>query len=179
MSHAEPYIDGEWSSPEGWDTLEKMARIINTMSQSGVPDEVLQTLYHLLVRRNKQDPGLKDLLEMWEEEKNPQERDEILADIEELLEDIENAPKRPEKKPYIRFDDLEEIKKDIRGFKDQLRDLVDRHGGIGELSKKTGMSQPSLSRFFSSNSMPRRTTLYRIANALELSEKEVSFRWVR
>lgn len=78
----------------------------------------------------------------------------------------------------MRFDGLESIAKNIEGFKKGLRRLVDRNGGINELVKKTGIPQPSLSRFFSSQSMPRRTTLYKIADALGLSEDQIITDWV-
>ncbi len=47
-----------------------------------------------------------------------------------------------------------------------------------EMAKlKTGIPQPSLNRFFDSASMPHRTTLYRIANALEITESKIISKW--
>ncbi len=78
---------------------------------------------------------------------------------------------------YIRFDDLEGIEKNISGFKDSLQLKVDALGGIGELSKKTSIQRPSLSRFFNSTSIPHRTTLLKIARALGMSQVEVQTEW--
>jgi DNA-binding phage protein len=80
---------------------------------------------------------------------------------------------------YIRFDDLNEIAKHIRSFKDQLRLIVSKNGGIKALATLTGIPQPSLSRFFSSNTMPRRVTLLKIARALKLSQIQIATEWSR
>lgn len=123
--------------------------------------------------------GIRDLMEMWFEETDSKERAKIIVDLQESIDDIINAPQKPEERPYLRLEDLEEVKIDIIKFKKQLREAVDRQGGISELARKTGIPQPSLSRFFTSNSMPRRTTLYKIAKALNLPESTISFKWVR
>lgn len=75
------------------------------------------------------------------------------------------------------FDDLAEIANDVMSFKNALRTEVDRWGGITKLAETTGIPQPSLSRFFSSASMPRRTTLFRIAEALQLRESAILSKW--
>ncbi|MFA5583834.1 MAG: helix-turn-helix transcriptional regulator, partial [Bacteriovoracaceae bacterium] len=111
-------------------------------------------------------------------EENQSEKDEIISDLQEEIEDLQSAPKKPTKKPYIKFDDLELIAKDVVKFKQHLKSLVDSWGGVTKLARETGIPQPSLSRFFNSATMPRRTTLYKIANALELSEKEIVSEWV-
>ena len=79
----------------------------------------------------------------------------------------------------MRFDDLEQIAKDIQFFKDNLRIIVEKNGGIKNLSKLTGIPQPSLSRFFNSNAMPRRVTLLKIARALNLSQVQIATEWIR
>jgi DNA-binding phage protein len=122
--------------------------------------------------------GAHDLMVLWSETLSREERDELIADLQDELDIHQELPKKPTKKPYVRFDDLDAIGKNIEGFKKNLRRLVDRHGGITELAKKTGIPQPSLSRFFNSHSMPRRTTLYKIADALGLSENEIITDWV-
>lgn len=50
-------------------------------------------------------------------------------------------------------------------------------GGISKLAELTGIPQPSLSRFFSSNAMPRRSTLLKIAKALNLEGIKVDIMW--
>ncbi len=122
--------------------------------------------------------GTHDLMVLWSEASNSEEKDEILADLQEEIDLRVEAPKKPVRKPYIKYEDLDLVARDVMGFKKKLRIEVDRQGGISVLAKKTGIPQPSLSRFFSSASMPRRTTLYKIANALKLDERSVATEWV-
>jgi DNA-binding phage protein len=68
---------------------------------------------------------------------------------------------------------------DIANFKVKLKDIIDRHGGVVAVSKKIGMPQPSLSRMLNSGTMPRRSTLYKIAKALDLSETDIAGEWIR
>ena len=112
---------------------------------------------------------------MWNDESEQAERDEIIADIQELVEDF--AQKDLVEGAYVRFDDLESISKDIRSFKDSLRAIVDKHGGLTQLAQQIDVPQPSLSRFFNSTSMPRRNTLNKIAKALGLSQVQISTEW--
>jgi DNA-binding phage protein len=42
---------------------------------------------------------------------------------------------------------------------------------------QSGIPQSSLSRLFSSTTMPRRTTLFKIAKALNLPETAIGFKW--
>lgn len=119
--------------------------------------------------------GVYDLFRLWAEEEDPQERDEIIADIQEMIDDC--SQKDLVQTTYIRFDDLESIANNIRGFKDSLRILVDEKCGLSRLAILTGIPQPSLSRFFNSAAMPRRTTLNKIARALNLSQLEIMTPW--
>lgn len=121
--------------------------------------------------------GVRGLMQMWAEEDDSDYRAEIEADIQDMIDDC--AKKGYSEGPYVRFDDLEAIAKDIRAFKDNLRRTVDERGGVTELAARIGMPQSSLSRFFSSASMPRRTTLNRIAGALNLSRVDIATTWTR
>ena len=119
--------------------------------------------------------GVYNLMKMWADESDSDERDEIIADIQGLIDD--STQKEKIEGVYIRFDDLESVAKDIRKFKDNLRVIVDHYGGIGNLAQLTGIPQPSLSRFFSSAAMPRRATLLKIAKALNLSQVQIATEW--
>jgi DNA-binding phage protein len=115
---------------------------------------------------------------LWLEADSEVDRNEVVADIQEEIDIKSEAPKKPLKKPYIKYDDLDAISQDVMKFKNALRKVVDRNGGIGNLAEKSGIPQPSLSRFFASASLPRHTTLYKIAEALNLEEKEILNEWV-
>ncbi len=149
--------------------------ILNEMRRIGLESEFI---FSLMEHCQKYE-GIRDLMEMWYEEIDKRERDKLIQDLRECLDDIATFPKKPEKLPYICFDDLDEARRDILEFKKRLREEVDRQGGISSLARKTGIPQPSLSRFFTSSSLPRRTTLYKIAKALHLPEACTSFKWAR
>jgi DNA-binding phage protein len=119
--------------------------------------------------------GVYDLLKLWAAEDDAKEKEEIVSDIQELIDDC--AQKEKVEDVYVRFDDLDKIVKNIRVFKDHLRATVDKAGGLKHLSGATGIPQPSLSRFFNSAARPRRTTLHKIAKALKLDQVQIATAW--
>lgn len=119
--------------------------------------------------------GAADLMRLWVKENDNAERDEIIADLQDLIDASNQFGKSEEM--YIKFNDLEAIAKDIRGFKDSLYQEVIKRGGVSKLSELTGIPQPSLSRFFNSNSMPRRATVLAIAKALDLGGVVLDVKW--
>lgn len=145
-------------------------RIATAMGDAGLPVEFIDKVAQFA----QQDEGVFELMVMWREDA---ERDAAVDALQELIEDHENEG--PTERPYIRFDDLEGIASDVVAFKARLREKVEAWGGISALSRATGMPQPSLSRFFSSASLPRRTTLYKIARALGLPETDIATEWSR
>ena len=126
------------------------------------------------VKRAEEYEGTFELMALWRDETDPVERDEALADIQEAIDDGKERPNTVVERPYIHYDDLETVADKIRAFKAELRKKVDAWGGVMKLAAETDIPQPSLSRFFNSTSMPRRTTLYRIAKAVGLSESDIA-----
>ncbi len=168
MSHAQTHEDNPSADLHVLDILNEMRRI-------GIEGAFICLLMEYCQRYE----GIRDLMELWFEEVDSGERDRIIADLQDSLEDIVDAPSKTEERPYLLFNDLKDIKNDVMAFKERLRSEVDRQGGINELARKTGIPQPSLSRFFTSSSMPRRTTLYKIAKALNLPESVIGFKWIK
>lgn len=119
--------------------------------------------------------GIADLMNLWVTEKDSKERDEIIADIQEMIDACSQKEKAEE--IYVKFNDLDAIANNIRGFKDSLLQMVMERGGISKLSELTGIPQPSLSRFFNSNAMPRRSTVLKIAKILNLDEIKIDILW--
>jgi DNA-binding phage protein len=143
------------------------------MKKSGLPSEFISSA----IRTALHYEGVADLIFLWNDESSPQEQDEIIADIQELIDDCNRQEK--EEYRYIKLNDLESVKNNIREFKDGLLRVINERGGIGELSRLTHIPQPSLSRFFNSNAMPRRRTLLKIAEALNLDAVSISHPWTR
>jgi DNA-binding phage protein len=154
----------------------KLAAIVVEMGRAGL-DPAFITAASDLARL---DQGAYDLMAMWSQsEADAEERDEIIADLQELLDDHAEAPQTPLRRPYIKYEHLEEIAAKVVADKARLRRLIEQHGGVTLVAKKSGIPQPSLSRLLNSASIPRRTTLYKIANALDLPETDVVTDWTR
>ena len=65
-------------------------------------------------------------------------------------------------------------------FKKALRQRVRDLGTLTEFARRSGMSIPSLSTFFSSTTIPKRSTLAKIAHGLGISvdDPAVSYRLI-
>jgi len=119
--------------------------------------------------------GIADLMVLWKNESDPVERNEIIADIQDMLD--ARLQKEVSEEFYVKFNDLDTISNNIRRFKDSLLYVVEQNGGVKNLSDLTKIPQPSLSRFFNSNSMPQRSTLIKIAKALDIDELKMDSFW--
>lgn len=150
----------------------ELCEIVHEMRRSGVLEDFIVKAFKTAL----QYPGVADLFILWRDEADQAERDEIIADIQELVDDCQQRDIATSVK--IQMNDLDAIAKDIRLFKDSLLEIVNEKGGITNLAKQTGIPQPSLSRFFNSNAMPRRATLLKIARALGLNEIDINSPWV-
>src|SRR5476649_2252945 len=127
----------------------KLFEIALRMKKKGLSDEfVIMAIKTALYYE-----GIAELVELWDQETDVSEQNEIIADIQEMIE----ACSCSEITEYscIKFNDLEMIAKHIRQFKDSLLALVSEAGGLKMLSEKTKIPQSSLSRFFNSNAMPQ------------------------
>lgn len=156
------------------DQLLHLASIMVEMKNAGVDHELIVSASELA----RVDQGVYDLMALWmDASSDPSERDEIIADLQDSLDDYADAPQEPVHKPYIKYDRLEDVGQRILAEKSKLRDIIDRHGGVSAVAQKSGIPQPSLSRMLSSASIPRRSTLYKIANALGLSEEDIVMEW--
>ena len=121
--------------------------------------------------------GVYDLMKIWAAETDPKEKNETIADIQDMIDDCAQTERVDA--PYVKFNDLDAIAKDIRKFKDSLLVEVNNKGGLTKLAELTEIPQPSLSRFFNSGSMPRRLTLLKIAKALKLDAVKMATEWSR
>lgn len=105
-------------------------------------------------------------LVMWRDAEDDAERDAVVADLQELLDDREPSPDRP----VIRSSaDLDALVRQRRAHKDHLRAMIDARGGVSEVARKAGIPQPSLSRMLTSGAAPRASTLAKLAAAMGVS----------
>lgn len=145
------------------------------MGKSGLPVHFVASVMELAT----EEQGAYELLELWHEADSKSERDEIVADLQDAVDEFADAPGAPRVKPRIDFDGLDNVIKDVLMHKQRLRNLIEKHGGVSAVARKAGIPQPSLSRMLRSASMPRRSTLYRIATALNVDESAIVGDWVR
>lgn len=153
----------------------KILEVAIEMRRHGLEEDFVEQVVKLSMDLE----GIRDLMILWHEETDPKEREEAVADLQDEIDEYRDAPRTAIEKPKVNFDQLDTIATSIVAFKRQLREAVDSWGGITKLSRETGIPQPSLSRFFRSASMPRRTTLYRIAKAVGLKASDIVFEWMR
>ena len=151
--------------------------VMKEMSRAGLPNSFVLDAGNLA----RQDNAILGLMELWANESNKDERNEIIADLQDHIDDDRELPRdgNPVEMPKISFSNLGAVTADIADFKSRLKDIIDRHGGVVVVAKKVGMPQPSLSRLLNSGTMPRRSTLYKIAKALDLSENDITGEWLR
>jgi DNA-binding phage protein len=124
--------------------------------------------------------GTFDLMLLWSElEAHPAERDEVIADIQDSIDDVRDAPPVPVHIELLRLDQLDEVLASVVAGKAKLRALIDQHGGVSTVAQQTEIPEPSLNRMLNSGAMARRSTLLRIADALRLSEADVVQQWMR
>lgn len=150
----------------------EIARIVFKMAEEGLSQDFIFQLFCLAEKYE----GIFDLLSLWINETDQKEKDEIIADLQDEVEELQSSEIiKPSK--YLHFDNLDLIAKDVMEFKRSLRTEIERWGGISKLSKATGIPVPSLSRFLSTPSLPRRITLEKIARALNLRESDLLSKW--
>jgi DNA-binding phage protein len=164
-----PYYDYHLSPKEQVNLFE----IAYQMKQKKLPDEFISMAIQLALKFE----GINNLVNLWANETEQSERNEIVADLQGLIDDCSQQDKQ--EYVYIKFNDLDSIAKDIRAFKDSLLEIVMAAGGLTHLSELTQIPQPSLSRFFNSHAMPQRNTLLKIAKALNIDAVKVNHQWVR
>jgi hypothetical protein len=157
------------------DQVMTLAAIMVEMKAAGLEQQFIVEASEL----GRTDQGVYDLMALWRDTNDPSERDEIVADIQDSIDDYREAPPTPLRKPYIKYDQLGDVAQQVMAEKAKLRRLIDKHGGVSAVAKKCGIPQPSLSRMLNSASIPRRSTLYKIANALNLPETEIIAEWTR
>ena len=162
-------------NPDNVDQFIILGEIANSMLAIGISREFVASIIMLAFRYE----GVYDLMVMWSTETDSELKDEIIADLQEEIDESSKIvlPKHLEKKDYLHFDNLDEIAKNVMAFKKNLKAEIERWGGVSKLAKETGIPQASLSRLLNSSSLPRRSTLEKIAKAMNLQESYLLSQW--
>jgi DNA-binding phage protein len=119
----------------------------------------------------RESDGVADLIHLWAEAPDADERREVEADLQGMIEDREPAG---EPLAVVSVDSGDQLLDERRRRKDHLRRLVEEHGGVSEVARRAEMPQPSLSRLLNSMSEPRPATMKRLAEAMRLSVSALS-----
>jgi DNA-binding Xre family transcriptional regulator len=151
------------------------ASLATKMQSAGLPVSFVDAVLRLALV----DLGAYQLMELWDEAGTSTDQDEAVADLQELLDDQSDRPPGIETRPRISYASIGAVASEVLKHKKRLRELIDRNGGVTEVARRAGIPQPSLSRMLASASMPRRSTLYKIAQALDVEESEIVGEWVR
>lgn len=151
------------------------AKLAVSMAASGLSEDFVGRALELA----STDQGVFELMELWGEADNPHDRDEAIADIQEAIEEAAEDRQGILQKPRLDFDRLDGVVASIVDHKKRIRQLIDQAGGVSQVARLSGIPQPSLSRMLNSASMPRRSTLFKIARALDVEESEIVTEWWR
>ena len=109
--------------------------------------------------------GVEDLLHLWAEASNADERGEVEADLYEAIEDRELA------EATLKLGSVEAVSRlfaERQALKKHLRRVVEASGGVSEVARWAGMPQPALSRILNSMSELRPATMHRLAKAMNV-----------
>jgi len=119
-----------------------------------------------IVELARESEGVDDLLNLWAEAPDAEERQQVEADLYAMIEDREPAGGTAQ---VASVDDGDALLAARRTQKEHLRRLVEAHGGVSEVARRADIPQPSLSRLLGSVSEPRPATLNRLAAAMGLA----------
>ncbi len=111
----------------------KLAQIVVEMQKAKLDPSFIDNTAELA----RLDQGVFDLVDLWHQAKTA-DRAEILADIQESLDDYADAPAAPQEKPYIPYDQLGDLASRVMVEKAKLRQTPKRGGGVRAATASTG-----------------------------------------
>ncbi len=155
----------------------RIAGILADMKAAGLPEGFLDQLATFA----RESEPLVEMMEVWAGGETGDDRDDTVVHLQAMIHELEDAISGAiGSGPKIPFDTLQgRVLPSVQQHKQRLRDLIDRHGGVSAVARKAGIPQPSLSRMLNDGSRPRRATLYKIAEALDVDESEIVGEYTR
>jgi DNA-binding phage protein len=131
------------------------------MVDAGLPSAFVLRVLELA----RESEGVEDLVHLWAEAPDADERREVEAALQGAIEDREPGGPAIE---VTSAGGAERLLEQRRRHKEHLRRLVEASGGVSAVARRAGMPQPSLSRLLNAMSELRPATLGRLADALGL-----------
>lgn len=110
--------------------------------------------------------GVAELVESWCTAETDEDRQDCIELLQGCLDDRE--PPAVPSKLITSHRQLDAEVVEHRAYKARLRAIVESHGGVSEVARRADMPQPSLSRLLTGGGDPRRSTLQRLADAMEV-----------
>ena len=147
--------------------VSELKRVGIEMAASGLPYEFV--LRAVILSQDYE--GIAGLLRMWAATEDANERDETVVAIQELIDDVEDAPRAV---AVPARQDVDALIAARVTWKRQLRGRIEAAGGVVAVAKRAGIPQPSLSRLLGDVSAPRAGTLVRLAEALGVTVAELA-----
>lgn len=144
-------------------TYSKLAVTGDLMRQCGLPDKFVSDAINTALEYE----GVAELICLWAEEESAEEKDEIIADIQELVDDCSITHIRNYNKNLM--DNFKELQKQLDTLRQRILLNIHEIGGILELSKRTQIPTAYLDRLLNTNSIPRQPSLLKITKALDLN----------
>ena len=121
-----------------------------------------------------------DILLLWQDADTQEFKDKVVLLLEKFFEDLEDfETTKTYEDPIKSEQELDELTQKIMDYKKWLRSVVDKWGGVSKLAKTIGVSQPSMSDFFRSASVPKKVTVDKIANVLNLHDEKIYPDWIQ
>jgi DNA-binding phage protein len=120
-----------------------------------------------------------DILLLWKEADTQDFKDRVVILLDKFFDDLEDFQTTKTYKANMTSEnELDELTQTVLDYKQWLREMVNKWGGISKLSKAIGVSQPSISDFFRSASVPKKVTVDKIVNAIHLKDKKTYPSWM-
>lgn len=152
-----------------------ICKIASEMAQAKLPAGFIAKAVQVAIESKS---GL-DILLLWDEADTQEFKNRVVILLEKFFADLDDFETTKTYEANIKSEnEIDELTQKVLDYKKWLREVVNKWGGISKLSKTIGVSQPSISDFFRSASMPKKVTVDKIVNALNLKDKNAYPSWI-
>ena len=152
-----------------------ICKIASEMAEGKLPTEFIAKAVQVAIESKS---GL-DILLLWEGADTQEFKNRVVILLEKFFADLEDFEATKTYEANIKSEnEIDELTEKVLNYKKWLRELVNKWGGISKLSKAIGVSQPSISDFFKSASVPKKGTVDKIVHAMNLKDKDAYPSWL-